>query len=194
MADPKLARPHLTADPAVASPIPRFHSELIYQWPLGWRIAIVAFGLTLAAFGAFALSAIASRHGHAGDGIAEAIMAMVILLGLGLSLLARTRWIFGVDGIALREWWRTRRLPYAEIASCTVKMETQHASRGPSVRGVRIEFRSTQPFDAPLSLFAREGYPLDRAIVQRLRTLLPRLSDGERRTLESASLEQLPRE
>jgi hypothetical protein len=40
---------------------------------------------------------------------------------------------------------------------------------------VRITFRSAQPFEAPLSLFVREGHPLDRE------------------SLELASLKRLPR-
>ena len=194
MIDPKATRSHLTADPAVPAPVPRFDSELVYQWPLGWRIAIVAFGLALAAFGFQGLLTISPKPGHGDEGIANAILAMVIATGLATSLLARTRWLFGADGMASREWWRTRTLPYAEIASCAVNFETQKASRGPTIRGVRITFRSTQPFATPLSLFVREGYPLDRAIVERLKTLLPQLSDRERRTLEAASLRRLPSE
>jgi hypothetical protein len=194
MIEPKATRSHLTADPAVPAAVAHFDSELVYQWPLGWRIAIVAFGLTFAAFGCYALLTISPKPGHGADGIANAILAMVIATGLAVSLLARMRWVFGVDGLASREWWRTRALPYAEIASCTVNFETQKASRGPTIRGVRITFRSTEPFATPLSLFVREGYPLDRAMVQRLKTLLPQLSDGELRTLESASLKRLPSE
>ncbi len=194
MIDLKPSAPHLTADPAVPAPVPRFDSELVYQWPLGWRIAIVAFGLMIAAFGSYALLTISPKPARSDEGIANAILVMVIVSGLAVSLLWRTRWVFGVDGLAAREWWRTRTLPYAEIASCTVNYETQRQSRGPTVRGVLITFRSTEPFATPLSLFVKEGYPLDRAIVQRLRSLLPQLSEREGKTLESASLEQLPPE
>lgn len=101
--------------------------------------------------------------------------------------------MFGVDGISSREWWRTRRLQYAEIASCTANCEVQRQARGPTIYGVRITFRSKQPFETPLSLFVREGYPLNPAIVQRLKTLMPQLSARDRETLDLASLKQLPR-
>jgi hypothetical protein len=199
MYDPKPLRStgtddaHLTADPAVPAPVPRFDSELIHQWPLGRRIAIVILGLLIAAIACWPLMAHSARPGRGDDGIADALLVPVIALGLAVSLVARTRWVFEVDGISSREWWRTRRLPYAEIASCTANHEVQRQARGPTIYGVRITFRSTQPFETPLSLFVREGYPLNPAIVQRLKTLMPQLSARDREMLELASLKQLPR-
>ena len=199
MYDPKASRStgtdaaHLTADPAVPATLPRFDSELVYQWPLGWRIAIVVLGLMIVAIAAWPLTAHSPRPSRSDAGIFDALLVLVIVLGLAVSLVARTRWLFGIDSLTSREWWRTRRLPYAEIASCTVNYEVQRQARGPTIYGVRITFRSTQPFETPLSLFVREGYPLDRAIVQRLKTLMPQLSARNRETLELASLKQLPR-
>ena len=200
MNDPKAPRStgrdrvHLTADPAVPTPLPRFDSALVYQWPLGWRITVVVAGLVIAALGLLLFSKPSPRLGHADDALFRGVFRTALIAGgLALALAARTRWTFGIDGIASREWWRTRRLAYAEIASCTASYEMRRQSRGPTVYGVRITFRSTQPFDMPLSLFVSEGYPLDRAIVQRLKTLMPRLSARDRDSLELASLKKLPR-
>lgn len=69
------------------APLPRFD-----QWTPGRRIAIVVLGLLIAAIACWPpLMAHSARPGRGDDGIVDALLLPVIVLGLAVSLVARTR-------------------------------------------------------------------------------------------------------
>lgn len=103
-----------------------------------------------------------------------------------LALSVRTAFVFGVDGVASRQWWGTRAMAYADMAGCTVVHEEPAAGRGAAVGGYRVTFAAMRRGVRPLQLFVQDGRPLDAAILRRLKTV-PGLSRRQLKILEVAS-------
>ena len=169
----------------------RADSDLVYRQPLLTRAAGAAFAV--AVLGVLLVLWPQVLDLSLPKPALLAFGALWFALGAGcvrMALNVRVAFIFGTDGVASREWWGTRTLPYADVAGCTVLQEEQKNGRGPVVRGHRVSFEAMRPGTPPLALFVRDDLPLDIAIVRRLKTV-PGLSRRQLKLLELATSEHV---
>ena len=169
----------------------RADSDLVYRQPLLTRAAGAAFAV--AVLGVLLVLWPQVLDLSLPKPALLAFGALWFALGAGcvrMALNVRVAFIFGTDGVASREWWGTRTLPYADVAGCTVLQEEQKNGRGPVVGGFRVTFEAMRPGTPPLTLFVADSLPLDGAIVRRLKTV-PGLSRRQLKLLELATSEHV---
>jgi hypothetical protein len=165
----------------------RNHSELVYRLPLLTRVAGAALAVAVLAFLLVMWPQVLDASLPIPALLLSGALWLMMIAGcVWMALSVRIAFIFGVDGIVSREWWRTRTLPYANIAGCTVVHAKRTNGRGPVVRGYRVTFEAMRRGTPPLCLFVQDGLPLDAAIIRRLKTV-PGLSPRQLKLLELAS-------
>ena len=164
-------------------------SELVYRLPLLTRVAGAALALALLVFLLAMWPQVLDMSQSPTALLAFGALWLAMIAGcVWMALSVRTAFVFGVDGMASRQWWGTRALAYADIAGCTVVHEEQASGRGAVVRGYRVTFEAMRPGIRPLRLFVQDGRPLQPAILRRLKTV-PGLSRRQLKILELASSE-----
>jgi hypothetical protein len=162
----------------------RNRSELVYRLPLLTRAAGAALAVAVLAFLLVMWPQVLDASLPTPALLLFGALWLTMIAGcVRMALSVRIAFIFGVDGVVSREWWRTRTLAYADIAGCTVVHAEQTNSRGPVVRGYRVTFEAMRPATRPLCLFVQDGLPLDAAIIRRLKTV-PGLSPRQLKLLE----------
>jgi len=165
----------------------RNHSELVYRLPLLTRVAGAALAVAVLAFLLVMWPQVLDAALPTPALLLFGAVWLTMIAGcVRMALSVRIAFIFAVDGVVSRAWWRTRTLAYADIAGCTVVHEEQANGRGAVARGYRVTFEAMRPGTPPLCLFVQDGLPLDAAIIRRLKTV-PGLSPRQLKLLELAS-------
>ena len=164
-------------------------SELVYRPPLLIRLAGAAFAVAMLVFLLAMWAQVLDMSPSAPVLLVFGAFWLAMIAGcIRMALSVRTAFVFGVDGVASRQWWGTRVLAYADMAGCTVTHENLANGRGPAVCGYHVTFEAMRRGIRPLHLFVQDGLPLDPAILRRLKTV-PGLSPRQLKLLELASPE-----
>ncbi len=164
-------------------------SELVYRPPLLTRFAGAAFAVAMLAFLLAMWAQVLDMSLSTPALLVFGALWLAMIAGcIRMALSVRTAFVFGVDGVASRQWWGTRVLAYADMAGCTVTHEYLSNGRRPAVCGYHVTFEAMRRGTRPLHLFVQDGLPLDPAILRRLKTV-PGLSRRQLKLLELASSE-----